>query len=60
MNISETIKALEGLKAKHGDVEVTIWQYAGGTDNLCNISPVFDEEMKCVILDTTYIEGVWR
>lgn len=36
MTIGQLIVALEALKEKHGDVDVTVFQYGGGLDDLCN------------------------
>ena len=54
MTIVELIKALEELKEKHGgDVDVTVFQYGGGLDDLCDVQPVFEEEYGLVVFDTT-------
>ena len=48
------ITALQTLKAAHGgDVEVTVWQYAGGNDDLCDVLPVFNTEYERIILQTS-------
>lgn len=57
MTIDQLIEALEAIKTKHGDVDVTVWQYGGGLDDLCNVTPVFDSEYGLVVLDTTIHES---
>lgn len=55
MSIDQLIAALESLKATHGgDVDVTVWEYAGGDDALCDVRPVFDADHAVVVLETTY------
>lgn len=59
--IDQTIAALQALKAQHGgDVDVTVWQYGGGDDDLCNVAPVFNEELGMVVLETTCHESGLR
>lgn len=54
MTLNETIAALLVLKEKYGgDVDVTVWQYGGGLDDLCNAEPIFDTETQTVVLDVT-------
>lgn len=61
MLISEMIAALEKIKEDHGDVPVGKWVYSGGSDNLCGISPEFDEEVGYCIMDSTrYIGNTTR
>lgn len=57
MTIDQLIAALDAMKEKHGDVDVTVWQYGGGLDDLCNVTPVFDEEYGLVVLETTHHES---
>ena len=52
MIISELIDELQAIKDTHGDVEVTIWMYAGGNDELHDVSPVYDDELARVLLQT--------
>ena len=52
MTIDELISALAALKENHGDVDVTVWQYGGGLDNLCSVAPRHDTETGTVVLDT--------
>ena len=54
MNISELIEKLEAIKEEHGDVNVAVWQYAGGDDEVCDVSPRYDKSVEQVVLDTTY------
>lgn len=61
MTIDEFIAALESLREAHGgDVDVTVWQYGGGLDDLCNAVPVFDPELGLVVLETTEHESLLR
>lgn len=57
MTIDQLIAALRLLKEQHGDVDVTVWQYGGGLDDLCNVMPVFDAEYGVVVLETTQHES---
>lgn len=57
MPIEQLISALRELKEKHGDVDVTVWQHGGGMGDLCNVTPVFDEEQRLVVLETTQHES---
>jgi len=58
MTIDQLIAALEVLKETHGgDLDVNVWQYGGGLDDLCDVTPVFDPSVGSIVLDTTYIEG---
>ena len=53
MTIDELISALAALKEKHGgDVDVTVWQYGGGLDDLCSVEPRYDAGTGTVVLDT--------
>mgnify|MGYP003507944736 CR=1 FL=1 len=52
MTIDQMIVALEALKERHGDVDVTVWQYGGGLDDLCTVAPRHDAETGTVVLDT--------
>lgn len=57
MTIDELIFELEALKKEiGGEVDVTVWQYAGGNDVLCDVRPVFDNNYGRVILETTWTE----
>ena len=59
--IDQTIASLQELKDRHGgDVDVTVWQYGGGDDDLCNVTPVFDEEIGMVVFKTTCHESGLR
>lgn len=59
--IDQTIAALHVLKERHGgNVDVTVWQYGGGADDLCNVTPVFNEEIGMVVLETTCHESGLR
>lgn len=61
MTISEMIEALSALKDKHGDVDVTVWQYGGGLEDLCNVIPRYDVDTLTVVLDTsTHESGIRR
>ena len=54
MTLDEMIASLLALKEKHGgDVDVTMWQYGGGLDDLCNVEPIFDAETRTVVIDET-------
>lgn len=53
MTITELVKALEALKDEHGDIDVTVFQYGGGLDDLCDVRPAFDEEYGYVVFETT-------
>ena len=58
MTIDEVISALAALKEKHGgDVDVTVWQYGGGLDDLCSVAPRHDAETGTVVLDTEIHES---
>ncbi len=58
MTIDQMIAALNALKEQHGgDVDVTVWQYGGGLDDLCDVTPVFDEECGTVVFETTQHES---
>lgn len=55
MTIDQLIEALNKIKAERGgDVEVAVYQYAGGDDKLCDVSPRYDDSEGQVLLDTTY------
>lgn len=63
MNLNQTIETLLALKAVHGgDVDVTVWQYGGGLDDLCNVKPIFDAETQTVVFDAvgTHESGARR
>ena len=54
MTIDQLIAALQALKETHGgDVDVTVWQYGGGMDDLCDVLPVFDADAGTVVFETT-------
>lgn len=54
MTLNDFIAALQVLRDKHGcNVDVTVWQYGGGLDDLCNADPIFDTETQTVVLDVT-------
>ena len=57
MTIDQMIVALEALKERHGDVDVTVWQYGGGLDDLCGVTPIFDAEQGLIVLETTQHES---
>lgn len=57
MTINRLIAALEAPKETYGDVDVTVWEYGGGLDDLCNVTPVFDEKQGLVVLETTLHES---
>lgn len=58
MTIDQMIAALNALKEQHGgDVDVTVWQYGGGLDDLCDVDPVFYEDVGMVIFETTVHES---
>ena len=52
MTSDQMIVALEALKERHGEVDVTVWQYGGGLDDLCTVAPRHDAETGTVVLDT--------
>lgn len=55
MSIDQLITALTELKAQHGgEAAVTVWAYAGGNDALCDVQPVFDQELGVVVLETSF------
>jgi hypothetical protein len=51
MTITEMIAKLEALKAEHGDLEVGVWQYAGGDDRLYHVMPEVDEVRNLVAIE---------
>jgi len=54
MTIDQMIAELQALKEQHGgDVDVTVWRYGGGLDDLCDVTPVFDPSVGAIVLDTT-------
>jgi hypothetical protein len=54
MTIDELIAELGLLKKEHGgEVDVTVWQYGGGLDDLHDVRPVFDNDYGRVILETS-------
>lgn len=58
MTIDELILNLETLKEVHGgEVDVTMWQYAGGNEDLYNVLPVFDPEIQRVVLEAVYSDS---
>lgn len=40
MKISQLIESLGELWDEHGDLDVAVWQYGGGLEDLCNVKPV--------------------
>lgn len=58
MKLHEMITALEALKAEQGgDVDVTVWVYGGGLDDLCNATPTFDAETQTVVIDAVGVHA---
>ena len=58
MTLDQLIMALSTLKEQHGgEVDVTVWQYGGGMDDLCDVSPAFDTELGMVVFETTCHES---
>jgi hypothetical protein len=60
VTIDQMIAALNALKEQYGgEVDVTVWQYGGGMDDLCDAVPVFDTELGCgmVVFETTQHES---
>lgn len=60
MTIDQMISALNALKEQHsGDIDVTVWQYGGGLDDLCDVTPVFDGKLGfgMVVFETTQHES---
>jgi len=54
MTIDELISDLNALKETlGGDVEVTVWQYTGGNEDLYDVHPIFDLMLQRVVLETT-------
>lgn len=52
MTITEMIAALQALQTTHGgDVDVTLWMYSGGNDDLMDARPAFDPETGTVVID---------
>ena len=52
MNIDKAIEALQALKAQHGgEVDVTVWQYAGGMDDIFEELPQYDPETQTVVIE---------
>ncbi len=61
MTVDQLIEALNALKSLHGgDVDVTVWQYGGGMDDLCEVKPEFDKELGMVVLETSQHESGLR
>lgn len=61
MTLLELAAKLELMYAEHGDVDVTVWEYAGGDDALCDVYPYFDEQYEIVVLHTTqHSSGIMR
>ena len=61
MTIDQLIESLIALKSVHGGhVDVTVWQYGGGMDDLCNVKPEFDKELGMVVLETAQHESGLR
>lgn len=55
MTIDKLIDALNTLKAQHGgDMEVTVWEYAGGDEELRSVTPGFNSEHGLIVLETSY------
>jgi len=55
MTIDQLIAELNAIKSERGgDVDVAVYQYAGGDDVLCDVLPRYDEECGQVVLETTY------
>lgn len=54
MIISELIDELQAIKDTHGDVEVTIWTYTGGNDELHDVKPVYDVKLARIVLQTCW------
>lgn len=58
MNLDEMISALNELKEKHGgDVDVTMWEYGGGMDDLRDVNPVFSTGTHTVVIESTGDHG---
>lgn len=57
MRIDLLIAALQAEQARRGLVDVTVWQYGGGRDDLCSVAPVYDEQLDVVVLETTLHES---
>jgi hypothetical protein len=61
MTITQLIAALSDLENKYGNADVTVWQYGGGLDDLCDVKPAWDIETGTVLLDTTgHASGMQR
>lgn len=60
MTITEMIAKLEALKEEHGDLEVGVWQYAGGDDRMYGVLPVLDEERKVLVIEAYGRTDFWR
>lgn len=51
ISINNLIEELKKLSKIHGgETHVTVWQYGGGLDDLCNVEPCFDEETNTIVL----------
>lgn len=57
MQIDKLIESLSALKELHGNIDVTVWQYGGGLDDLCSVLPKYDEELDVILLDTEIHES---
>jgi hypothetical protein len=52
MTIDELMCELNMLKERvGGDADVTVWQYDGGLDTLCDVAPAFNDEFGVVIFE---------
>lgn len=61
--IDQAISGLQALKEQHGgSVDIAVWQYGGGMDDLCNATPVFDVEIGMVVFaaTTSHESGIRR
>jgi len=56
--LDQIIASLQVLKDQHGgDLDAAVWQYGGGANDLCNVTPVFDAELGMVVFETTCHES---
>ena len=52
MELRRLIEMLESLAAEHGDsIDVTLWQYSGGMDDLMNALPAYDKETQTLVIE---------
>jgi hypothetical protein len=52
VNVDQAIELLQALKTQHGgEIDVTVWQYAGGNDELCDVEPRYDAETQTVVIE---------